>query len=114
MTQLQALALSIGIEAVVAFVLVRGLRWGGGTRAALAATIGTLITHPFVWSLVPRWEIELGYASALALIESGVVFAESVAYRVVVPLSWPRALFASLVANASSTAAGLLFYAFAG
>jgi hypothetical protein len=43
-----------------------------------------------------------------------VVLAESIAYRVVVPLGWPRALFASLVANASSTAAGLLYYAFTG
>ena len=53
MTQIQALTVSIAIEAVIAFILVRGLRWGSGMRAALAATVGTLITHPFVWHGVP-------------------------------------------------------------
>jgi hypothetical protein len=110
MTQTAALTLSIAIEAVLAFALVRGLRWGGGIRAALAATVGTLITHPCVWYAVPRLEDSIGYASAVALVESGVVLAESVAYRLIVPLPWRRALVASLIANAASTAAGLLYY----
>ena len=114
MTQTHALILSIAIEAVVAFVVVRGLRWGGGTRAALAATVGTLVTHPFVWYAVPRLEGPLGYGPAVVLIESGVVLAESVAYRLIVPLDWRRALPASLLANAASTGAGLLYYALAG
>jgi hypothetical protein len=114
MTQIQALTVSIAIEAVSAFILVRGLRWGSGMRAALAATVGTLITHPFVWHGVPRLEGPLGYSAAVALIESLVVLAESVAYRVIVPLAWSRALPASLIANAASTGAGLLYYAFAG
>lgn len=111
MTQTAALSLSIVIEAVLAFVLVRGLRWGSGMRAALAATVGTLITHPLVWYTVPRLEDSIGYAGAVALIEIDVVLAESVAYRLIVPLSWRRSLLASLVANAASTAAGLLYYA---
>src|ERR1700733_693268 len=114
MTQIQALTVSIAIEAVIAFIMVRGLRWGSGIRAALAATVGTLITHPFVWHGVPRLEAPLGYGAAVALIESLVVLAESVAYRVVVPLAWRHALPASLIANAASTGAGLLYYAFAG
>jgi hypothetical protein len=114
MTQTVALILSIAIEAVVAFALIRALRWGSGMRAALAAALGTLVTHPFVWALVPRFEPLLGYAGTVALVESGVVLAESVAYRLIVPLVWRRALVASLIANATSTAAGLLYYAFAG
>jgi hypothetical protein len=114
MPQAVALVLSIATEAVVAFALIRALRWGRGVHAALAATVGTLITHPIVWALVPRLEPPLGYAGAVALIESGVVLAESVAYRVIVPLGWRRALAASLVANAASTAAGLLYYTLAG
>jgi|SRR5271170_1103670 len=114
MTQVQALILSIAIEAVIAFALVRGLRWGSGTGAALAATVGTLGTHPLVWQAVPRLEARLGYGLALALIESGVVLAEGVAYRVIVPLTWRQAFAASMVANAASTATGLLYYAFTG
>jgi len=113
MPQAVALVTSIAIEAVVAFALIRALRWGRGCNAALAAALGTLVTHPIVWALVPRLEDPLGYAGAVALIESGVVLAESVAYRMIVPLAWQRALAASLVANAASTAAGLLYYALA-
>jgi hypothetical protein len=47
----------------------------------------------------------------VALVESGVVLAESVAYRLIVPLPWRRALIASLVANGASTGAGLFYYA---
>jgi hypothetical protein len=114
MSQTAALILSIAIEAVVAFVLIRALRWGRGVRAALAATLGTLVTHPFVWALVPRFEPVLGYTATVALVESGVMLAESVAYRLIGPLVWRRALVASLIANAASTAAGLLYYAFTG
>jgi hypothetical protein len=114
MSQTAALVLSIAIEAAVAFALIRALGWGSGLNAALAAAVGTLITHPFVWYAVPRLDGHIGYAGAVALIESGVVLAESVAYRLIVPLSWRRSLLASLVANAASTAAGLLYYALSG
>jgi hypothetical protein len=113
MPQAVAMVMSIAIEAVVAFALIRALRWGRGSNAALAAALGTLVTHPIVWALVPRLEVPLGYAGAVALIESGVVLAESLAYRMIVALTWRRALTASLVANAASTASGLLYYALA-
>jgi hypothetical protein len=114
MSQATALILSIAIEAVIAFAMVSGLRWGSGARAALAATVGTLVTHPFVWHTVPWLEGRFDYGAAVALVESAVVLAESIAYRLIVPLSWRRALVASLIANAASTGAGLLYYAFAG
>jgi hypothetical protein len=111
MSQTTALIMSIAIEAAVAFVLIRALGWGSGLNAALAASLGTLVTHPVVWVLIPRLEGSIGYAGSVALVESGVVLAESIAYRLVVPLMWRRALVASLIANAASTAAGLLYYA---
>jgi hypothetical protein len=114
MTQAQALILSIAIEAVIAFAMVRGLRWGSGARAALAAAVGTLVTHPFVWHVVPWLEGRLGYGAAVALVESAVILAESVAYRLIVPLSWRHSLVASLIANGASTGAGLFYYALAG
>lgn len=111
MSQTTALIFSIAIEAVVALVLIRALGWGSGLNAALAASVGTLVTHPIVWALIPRIEEPLGYAGSVALVESGVVLAESIAYRLLVPLRWRRALIASLIANGASTAAGLLYYA---
>jgi hypothetical protein len=114
MTQTEALILSLALEAAVAFALVCGLRWGSGARAALAAIVGTLFTHPLVWLSLPRLEVPLGYWWALALVEGGVVLVESLPYRLFVPLRWRRALLASLVANAASTGAGLGYYALAG
>jgi hypothetical protein len=113
MSQTAALVFSIAIEAVIAFTLIRALGWGSGLNAALAASLGTLVTHPIAWVLILRLEHPVGYAGAVTLTETGVVLAESIAYRVLVPLAWRRALFASLIANAASTAAGLLYYAFA-
>jgi hypothetical protein len=111
MSQTAALVTSIAVEAVVAFMLIRALGWGSGLNAALAASLGTLVTHPVAWVLIPRLEGPIGYAGSVALVESGVVLAESIAYRLVVPLVWRRALTASLIANAASTVAGLLYYA---
>jgi hypothetical protein len=112
-SQTAALILSIAVEAVVAHAAMRLSRWGGGGRAAFAATIATLITHPIVWRTVPSLEPAIGYGFAVVLIEIGVVLAESIAYRIIVPLAWPRALAISLFANAASTAAGLAYYALA-
>ena len=111
MSQTTALVLSIAIEAVVAFALIRALGWGSGLNAALAAALGTLVTHPIAWVLMLRLESPLGYTAAVALVETGVVLAESIAYRLLVKLVWRRSLLASLIANAASTAAGLLYYA---
>lgn len=111
MSQTAALILSIAIEAVVAFALIRALGWGSGLNAAFAAAIGTLITHPLAWLLILWLDAPLGYAAAVALVETGVVLAESIAYRLIVKLPWRRSLTASLVANAASTATGLLYYA---
>ena len=113
MTQLTALALSIALEAGIAFAVIRAAGWGSGINAALAASLGTLITHPFAWFAVPRLAGPIGYPAAVALVETGVVLAESVAYRLIVPLAWPRALAASLIANAASTTVGLAYYALA-
>lgn len=110
MSQAQALIFSIAVEAVAAFALLRLLRWGGGLRGALAATVGTLVTHPLAWALVLRFEASVGYAATVAAVETGVVVAESLAYRVLVPLGWRRALAASLFANAASTLAALALY----
>jgi len=114
MPQVVALLVSIFIESIVAFPLVRVLGWGSGWRAALAAALGTLATHHVAWELILELEHRLGYAAAVALCEGAVVAAESAFYRLLVPLPWQRAVLASAVANSASTAAGLIYYALTG
>jgi hypothetical protein len=114
MSQAASLAFSLLIEAVAAFGAMRISGWGSGPRAALAAVAGTLVTHPIVWRTVPALEPIIGYGVAVALVEGATVLAESVGYRLIVPLSWPRSLAVSLAANAASTGAGLAYYALAG
>jgi hypothetical protein len=112
--QAVSLIFSIVIEAIVAFAWLRAFGWGNGWRGALSATVGTLITHPIVWRTVPPLEEAIGYGAAVALIEAGVVLAESIPYRLIVPLAWKRALAVSLVANAASACAGIAVNALAG
>jgi len=76
----------------------------------MAAVVGTLITHWPAWWAIVRLSDALGYAPAVAGVEAAVVLVESAAYRLVVPLPWGRATFASLMANAASTGVGLLLY----
>jgi hypothetical protein len=112
MSQPLALLLSIGIEALVASVMIAALRWGSPGRAALAASIGTLATHGFAWEGMLRLMEDMDYMLALTIVEAGVVAAESVAYLLVARLPVGRSLAASLVANAASTGFGLALYAF--
>jgi len=114
MSQTFSLFLSILIEAAVAFAVMWISGWGSGMRAMLAATIGTLVTHPIVWQTVPALEPAIGYGVAVVLVEGATVLAESIGYRLIVPLPWGRALAVSLVANVASAGAGLAYYALAG
>jgi hypothetical protein len=113
MSQSAALLLSLVTEALAALVLLRawGEEWGRATRAALAAVLATLLTHPAAWAATLRLMDAIGYAAAVALVEAAVVLAESLAYRVLVPLPGRRALLASLVANGASAGLGLVLYA---
>ena len=111
MSQSAALFLSIAIEAVVASVMIATLRWGSPERAALAASIGTLATHWLAWLSMLRLMEEMNYALALAIVEAGVIGAESIAYVCIAKLPIGRSLTASFVANAASSGFGLALYA---
>ena len=102
--------MSIAIEAVVAWPLVAGLRWGHGPRAALAAIVATLLTHWAAWSGFQWLHEHLAYAPTLFLVEGGVIAVEWIAYRLMVPVPATRALAASVVVNASSALAGVALY----
>jgi hypothetical protein len=110
MTQLTALVLSIACESIVAWTVVAACAWGNPWRAALAATVGTVVTHWAAWSAMIWLMDSINYAAAALVVETAVVLVESLAYRWIAFLPWNRALLASLGANAASTGLGLGLY----
>lgn len=111
MTQSLALILSIAVEACAAALAARGLRWGAPVPAALAAALGTLATHAFVWDGVEDGIAAIGYWPALALAETAAVLVESLFYRALATSRLTQALALSAAANAASLGLGLLLYA---
>lgn len=114
MDQVTALLASIGVEAAFAAGVLGLSGWGRPLLGIAAAATGTLITHPLVWWAFPEIELWTSYWTAFAIVEAAVVVIETFAYRLILPLEWPRAFVLSFVANAASAGAGMLFYYFAG
>jgi hypothetical protein len=112
MSQPAAMMLSIAIEAIVAARLIAALHWGRPARAALSATIGTLLTHWFAWHSAPPVMAAIGVIPGFVAVESCVTVAEAAVYFLLVPVSSLRALLLSLAANGSSAAAGVVLAAF--
>lgn len=108
MSQIEALALSMLIEAFVAALAVRTLAWGPPARAAMIAVAGTLVTHWVVWAFVVQGAQSLDYRSAVLIAEAGAVVVEAIIYAMALPVSPARALALSLSANGASFAAGLV------
>ena len=112
MGQIEAMVLSMVVEAPVAFALVRVCDWPcrGPTHAALAIALATAATHPQLWAaslwLYPR----LGYGAAVVLAEAGVVLVEAGIVAWVTELSPARSILVSALANAASVAVGLLLF----
>jgi hypothetical protein len=96
-----ALLVTLAIEVPVA-VLAGGRPRG---RIALAALAASLLTHPLAWWA--NHAIPLPFASRAALIEAAVALVEAALYRALVPMSLPRALLTSCLANAASFGLGL-------
>lgn len=110
MDQATALLLSIAVEAAVAAGMLGLSGWGRPLLGVAAAAAGTLITHPLVWGAFPQIELWTNYWTAFAVVEALVVLAETFAYRLILPVEWPRALALSFVANAASATVGMLHY----
>jgi hypothetical protein len=112
MSQPAAMVLSIAIEAAVAAALIALLRWGSPARAALSATLGTLLTHWFAWHAAPPVMESIGVIPGFFVIETGVTLVEAAVYLVLVPVNPGRAFLLSLAANGSSAAVGAVLAAF--
>ena len=111
MDQSSALAVSIAVEGAIVAVLLARLGRAKVSRGIASAAVATLLTHPVAWWSIKALEPFAGYWPAVVLVELIVCLVEAVAYRLLVPLTWPAALGVSLAVNAASTLAGLFYYA---
>ena len=111
MSQPAAMVLSIAIEAAIAMALIAVLRWGSPARAAVSATLGTLLTHWFAWHSAPPVMAAIGVVPGFVAVEAIVTLVEAGVYFFLVPVSSLRALLLSLAANGSSAAAGVVLAA---
>ena len=115
MTQLEALALTIGVELPVAlawFGLARWLPRDAWWRGVLVVVAVSLMSHPLAWQANEAWLRTWSFWPRAAVIELGVVLVEAVvlAWGLTVPAR--RAAVVSAAMNAASFAVGLLvFYA---
>jgi hypothetical protein len=108
-TQLEAFTITLFVEAVVAFVVAPGFRakpW----RAALAAVLGSALTHPILWHFANALHAQLGRLTIPSL-EALVVLAESIAYRGLATKRWAVALMLSFLVNLASWLVGEIIYA---
>ena len=89
-----ALALTIGIETLIAALILRRFVW-------IEATAIQLTTWPvaqlLLWRTGMFWPIELG-----------VVFVEIVLWRMVMTMTWRRAVAVSMMANGVTAVVALL------
>ncbi|NWH08668.1 MAG: hypothetical protein HXY22_08520 [Alphaproteobacteria bacterium] len=107
MTQIEAYLLSLIIEGIAATGIAMVMA-GQKRRAALAAMVGTTLTHPFVWQGALLLYPVLGYVPTLLVVEAGAVVAEAGGYRLFAVQGWGLALFYSLIANGASFLIGLM------
>lgn len=107
--QLLAWGLTLVSEGIIAALIARdfGLtRW----KAAAAAIVGSLITHPIVWWAYHEQLATWGYWEAFAALEAFAVLAEAPFYRLA-GAPWARAVALSFIVNAASVLVGFAYQA---
>lgn len=109
MTQLEAFALTLAIEAAVAAALAARMNLSP-FRCAGAAIAASAITHPILWGV---YAFAYGYFAALTtpVLEAFVIAAETLGYRAIATRRWDEAALLSLLVNAASWGAGEAIYA---
>ena len=108
MTQAEALALTLVIEAATAAALSPAFArkpWLG----AAAAVAGSLVTHPVLWAVFGVVHAHFG-AMTTPVLEAVVIAAETLAYRAIATPRWTEAALFSVLANAASWDVGVLIY----
>ena len=108
LTQTEALALTLIIEASVAPLIARAL--GVSPAAAiLCAILGTWTTHPVLWTIFYPTQAIFGTLTTPTL-EIAVFLAEAPFYKFITPTQWNKAILLSLLVNAASWGAGEFIY----
>lgn len=107
--QMAAWIVTLISEAIIAALLARsfGLAWW---KAAAAAVLGSLVTHPNVWWLHYHLLGEMGYWPSFAVVESYAVLVEA-AFYCAAGSRLGNAIMISFVVNAGSVLAGFAMYA---
>jgi hypothetical protein len=109
LSQLEAYAITLAVEAVVAAIL--SARFGANSRrAALAAFVGSALTHPPFW-YAAHWLYPALKGFAVPLLEAVVIVVEGIGYRLLATTRWGTALLLSALANAASWLIGYGLYA---
>ncbi len=100
---LPSFGLTLAVELPAAALLMRRDHpW----KPALAAGLGTALTHPLLWFAWPQ--VVSDYWLYIATGEAGVVLLETVVYRNLVGVGWARAFGVAAIVNAASYRAGVM------
>ena len=111
LTQLDAFALTLLIEATVAAGLGRALKLDP-VQCALAAMAGSAATHPTLWAIYHPAQDYLG-AHTIPILELAIMAVETLPYRALATKRWLLAALLSGVANGASWGIGEIIYALA-
>lgn len=109
LTQTEAMALTLVIEAAAAAALAPAFRRAAWLCAA-AAVVGSCVTHPILWAVYYDAAATLGPFTT-PILEATIIAAETLAYRALATPRWDEAALFSLIVNAASWGAGELIYA---
>jgi hypothetical protein len=110
MTELQALLLSIAIEAPIAGLVAWRAGWPGRGpwHVAIASAVATAATHPQLWAAALWAYRRYPPLPALLLLEAMVILVEGGLIAWMARLRIRQAMLVSLIANAGSMLVGLL------
>lgn len=109
LTQLEAFALTLAVESVMAVALAPSFQISRG-RAVLSAVAGSTVTHPLLWHFFYEVYAVVG-ALTTPMLEAVVILAEAPFYRYLAGAKGTEAFLLSLLVNAASWVAGELIYA---
>jgi hypothetical protein len=100
-----AFIITIGVELVVAFPLLRQAdpSW---SRRLVAVFLANLASHPLVWFGIPQ--LAMPRFANLVVCEAWAIGVEVVFYQLVFRMRWVQALAVSALANGTSFGVGLL------
>jgi hypothetical protein len=109
MSQLEALAITLAVEAVVALAAMRLLRWTPSSwgRAIAVVCAASLLSHPLAWTANTVWLRPWPFELRAAAIESAVIVFEACVLAGGLALGWRRAFALAAAANLASFGLGL-------